>query len=175
MNETKDKRPNQGKYGHAFPPAPNTAQERLAARKAAKREKMRQIKRRLAKAKREAEAEARKMQKAKKKKMFAQRVSRRAWGSVDVSENFTTVLSRNNHTSETRWQLGSWSHYDLDGLLRRMCVATSAEKLQQYRVSANERFRNNWRSSIHAKKMNLNKETTTFLRSINKQCLHLLV
>ena len=50
------------------------AQERLAAKKAAKREKMRKMKRRLAKAKREAEAEARKMQKAKKKKMFAQKV-----------------------------------------------------------------------------------------------------
>lgn len=53
-----------------------SAQERLAAKKAAKREKARQMRRRLAKARREAAAEAKRMQKAKKKRRFAQRVRR---------------------------------------------------------------------------------------------------
>lgn len=62
-----------------LPPAPNTllcytAQERQAAKKAAKRERARLVKRRLAKAKREAEGEQKRMIKAKKKKQSALRV-----------------------------------------------------------------------------------------------------
>lgn len=52
----------------------------MAAKKAAKREKAKQMRRRLARAKREAEADARRMQRAKKKRMFAQRVGTRVWG-----------------------------------------------------------------------------------------------
>ncbi|CAN0447074.1 unnamed protein product [Pylaiella littoralis] len=87
-------------------------EERHATRKAAKRKKAKLIKARLAKARRQAEVEERRKEKAKKRRMFAQRVTKMARLSREQVAFAAARRDRAGYSSEPIEGLTVWGKWD---------------------------------------------------------------